>query len=90
MESGGRKPPQFRQLCCLKLLPFLQGLASLLPSRSVSFCLQATGYGLLVSLLAGNRSDFDRLLTFHRHFLLPSGLMYWQLLRRDGKVGFRV
>jgi hypothetical protein len=50
---------------------------------------QATGYGLLISVLLRERGDFDGFLRFWRRFLTPGGLMYWQLLRGgDGEVGF--
>ena len=49
--------------------------------------MQATGYGLLISVLQRERGDFDRFLRFWRRFLTPKGLMYWQLLRGvDGEV----
>ncbi len=48
---------------------------------------QATGYGLLISVLQRERGDFDGFLRFWRRFLTPGGLMYWQLLRGgDGEV----
>ena len=48
---------------------------------------QATGYGLLISVLQRERSDFDGFLRFWRRFLTPKGLMYWQLVRGgDGEV----
>ena len=49
--------------------------------------MQATGYGLLISVLQRERSDFDGFLRFWRRFLTPKGLMYWQLVRGgDGEV----
>ncbi len=47
---------------------------------------QATGYGLLVSVLQRNRADFDGFLRFWRQFLTEHGLMFWQLLRHNGVV----
>jgi len=47
---------------------------------------EATGYGLLVSVLQRNRADFDGFLRFWRLFLTEHGLMYWQLLNHDGVI----
>ena len=56
------------------------------PSRE-----QATGYGLLISVLQRERGDFDGFLRFWRRFLTPKGLMYWQLVRGgDGEVRLRM
>ena len=35
-------------------------------------------YGLLASVLADARSDFDQFLTFYNHFENEQGLMCWQ------------
>lgn len=51
--------------------------------------MQATGYGLLVSVLQRNRADFDGFLRFWRLFLTEHGLMYWQLLNHDGVASLR-
>lgn len=53
--------------------------------------MQATGYGLLISVLQRERGDFDGFLRFWRRFLTPKGLMYWQLVRGgDGEVRLRM
>ena len=52
---------------------------------------QATGYGLLISVLQRERGDFDGFLRFWRRFLTPKGLMYWQLVRGgDGEVSLQM
>ncbi|SPO25026.1 related to Endoglucanase [Ustilago trichophora] len=42
-------------------------------------CSEAHGYAMLISVLHGNKPDFDGLLTFFLHFLNPNGLMCWQI-----------
>ena len=52
---------------------------------------QATGYGLLFSVLQRERSNFDGLSRFWRRFLTPKGLMYWQVVREsDGEPNPRL
>lgn len=42
-------------------------------------CSEAHGYAMLISVLHGNQSDFDGLLTFFLAFRNANGLMCWQI-----------
>ncbi|KAL3157183.1 hypothetical protein ABBQ38_001422 [Trebouxia sp. C0009 RCD-2024] len=47
---------------------------------------EASGYGLLASVLADHKDDFDQFLSFYHHYENSQGLMCWQQVLREGKI----
>ncbi|DBA92104.1 TPA: hypothetical protein ACH3X1_015830 [Trebouxia sp. C0004] len=60
-----------------------QGLSHPKDAITVS---EASGYGLLASVLSDQRGDFDQFLLFYNHFENSQGLMCWQQVKRNGKI----